>query len=107
MKTLKFKDAKAKMILAGEKTATLRLFDDKGLSVGDVLELINSDTGEKFGRAQITFVIEKSIKDIEESDLQGHEKYKNKEDVLENLRSYYGDKVSLNTPAKIIYFGLI
>jgi len=44
MKTLKFKDFKARWILEGVKTATMRLFDDKDLQKGDELELVNGDT---------------------------------------------------------------
>ena len=40
-KALKFKAFKAGWILAGMKTATLRLFDDKDLQVADKLDLIN------------------------------------------------------------------
>jgi len=54
MKTLKFKNFKAEWILNGTKTSTMRLFDDKGLKVGDDLELINSDTQKVFAKAKVT-----------------------------------------------------
>lgn len=106
MKTLKFKDFKAGWILEGTKTATMRLFDDKDLKVGDELGLINSDNGEIFAQAIITEVIFKKIEDISETDLDGHEKWNNKTEMLESLRRYYGDRVNEDTEVKIIRFKL-
>ncbi|MBI2065170.1 MAG: ASCH domain-containing protein [Candidatus Yanofskybacteria bacterium] len=107
MKTLKFKDFKTKWIMDGSKTATMRLFDDKDLGVGDDLELVNSDNGSVFSRAVITEVINKELADVDDIDLDGHEKWNNKEEMLESLRKYYGDRVDLNTKVKIIKFKLI
>lgn len=50
MKTLKFKSFKARWILDGVKTSTMRLFDDKDLQIGDQLALTNSDTMEQSKR---------------------------------------------------------
>lgn len=49
MKTIKFRPALAKLIIEGKKTTTWRLFDDKNLQVGDVVELVNWETKEVFG----------------------------------------------------------
>ncbi len=107
MKTLKFKGFKADWILSGSKTATLRLFDDKDLRVGDELDLINSDTGETFAHAVITQVIEKTLGEINDADLIGHEKWNSLEDMIRTHKLYYGDRVNVQTPAKIIRFKLI
>ena len=56
---MKFRGFKADMIMLGTKTSSVRLFDDKNLSVGDDLVLVNWDRGEEFGKAKITQVIEK------------------------------------------------
>ena len=97
MKTLKFKDFKAKWIIEGSKTATMRLFDDKDLRAGDDLELVNSDSGSTFAKAIITEIINKELADVDDIDLDGHEKWNNKEEMLESLQKYYGDRVCLNT----------
>ena len=73
MKTLKFKGFKVDLILSGEKTASMRLFDDKDLKEGDELELINSDTKEVFAHAVITEILTRKLRDITEADLEGHE----------------------------------
>ena len=106
MKTLKFKDFKAKWIIDGSKTATMRLFDDKDLKVGDDLELINSDDGNVFAKAVIMDVINKKLAEVDDVDLDGHEKWNNKEEMLESLKKYYGDRVNLDTIVKIIRFNL-
>ncbi|OGN07970.1 MAG: hypothetical protein A3C61_00900 [Candidatus Yanofskybacteria bacterium RIFCSPHIGHO2_02_FULL_39_10] len=106
MKTLKFKDFKARWIIDGSKTATMRLFDDKDLKVGDDLELINSDDGNVFAKAVIMDVINKKLAEVDDVDLDGHEKWNNKEEMLESLKKYYGDRVNLDTIVKIIRFNL-
>ncbi len=106
MKTLKFKGFKAERILEGTKTSTLRLFDDKGLVVGDELELINSETGEVFARAIITEIIEKKLGEITEADLEGHEKWADKEDMMQSLRKYYTN-IDGDTVGKIVRFKLL
>ena len=93
MKTLKFKGFKAQWILDNKKTATMRLFDDKNLSAGDELELVNSDTNDIFAYAKISEVIEKKLKELTESDFKGHEKWRNNKEMYEGFRKYYGDRV--------------
>lgn len=106
MKTLKFKDFKAKWILEGSKTATMRLFDDKNLAIGDELEMVNSDERKIFAKAVITEVINRKLSEVDDVDLDGHEKWNNKEEMLESLRVYYSDKVNSDTSVKIIRFKL-
>ncbi len=107
MKTLKFKPHLIPKILSGEKTSTWRLFDDKGLGVGDDFLMLNKETGEEFAKGKITEVKEKKLGELEDSDFVGHEGYKDQEDMLNHYRGYYGDKVSLDTPIKMIDFKLI
>ena len=84
----------------------MRLFDDKDLKVGDDLELINSDDGNVFAKAVIMDVINKKLAEVDDVDLDGHEKWNNKEEMLESLKKYYGDRVNLDTIVKIIRFNL-
>lgn len=108
MKNLKFKNYLVPKILDGSKIITWRLFDDKNLQVGDELLFINSASGKEFAKAEITGVREKKLGEIKETDFEeGHEKYKNQEDMLAHYRDYYGDKVDLNSVIKIIQFKLL
>ncbi len=108
LKTLKFRSALAKLILDGEKTTTWRLFDDKDLQVGDVVELMNWETHEIFGRAVITEVEEKPINYLNEKDWEGHERFLSDAEMYAKYREYYpGREVGSNTLVKIIHFDRI
>jgi len=107
VKTLKFRHHLTEEIIAGRKIVTWRLFDDKDLKVGDELELVDSESGEKFAEAEIVKVREKQLGKIEEKDFAGHEKFESKKEMLATYRSYYGDKVDWDTVMKIIDFKLL
>jgi uncharacterized protein YqfB (UPF0267 family) len=47
-KTLKFQHSLVPQILAGTKTATWRLWDDKNLTTGDIIDFLDTTSGEKF-----------------------------------------------------------
>ena len=103
-KVIKFRSELAKLILVGEKDSTWRLFDDKELSEGDEVDLINWDTKEKFSEATLIEVREKKMGELEDSDFDGHEKYENREEMYKTYRTYYGDRVGPETVVKIIRF---
>lgn len=107
MRSLKFQKKLVELILSGKKNVTWRLFDDKNLQKGNEIDLINSDTGEKFARATITEVREKKLDEIVEQDFEGHEKYASKEEMYETYQKYYGDKVTPETMVKIIGFHIL
>ncbi len=94
MKQLKFRQHLADLIVAGSKTATWRLFDDKDLQVGDQLELLVSETQQPFATAIITAVTEKPLKQITAADFVGHEPFESREVMLQTYKTYYGDAVS-------------
>lgn len=106
-KVIKFRDHLAKLILAGEKDLTWRLFDDKNLQKGDSVELVNWNTGAVFGKAVLTDVWEKRMGQLEESDFDGHEKFSSEEEMYTTYRTYYGDRVGPDTVVKIIRFKLL
>jgi len=112
MKTIKFRPALAQLILEGKKNTTWRLFDDKDLQVGDVVEMkIRNDAGEvlreAFGHATITEVSEKTIKDLDDRDWEGHERFPDEEAMYAAYRTYYpGHEIGSSTLVKIIHFTL-
>lgn len=107
MKPLKFTPRLAELTLAGKKTSTLRLFDDKDMQTGDELELINRETGEVFAKAVITLAYEKPLGQIADEDLVGNEPFENEDQMYEVFRGYYGDRVSPESVAKVIQYKLI
>jgi hypothetical protein len=104
MKPLKFASNLVPKILSGDKTSTWRLFDDKDLQIGDQLEFINKETGEKFGNALITDLKIKTLGTLTDADWAGHEKFNSEKEMYEAYKKYYGDKVDENSEVKIINF---
>ena len=104
MKTLKFAPELCTQIVAGTKTSTWRLFDDKDLTVGDELIFVNKATLESFGTGEITHLYVKTLGTLKESDWIGHERFASDEVMYATYRRYYGDTVSQYTEVKIIHF---
>ena len=106
MKSLKFREHLVKPILSGEKNITWRFFDEKNLSAGDEIDLINWKTREKFGEAVITDVREKKMAELEEGDFEGYEKFSSREEMYDTYKNYYGEKIGPDTIVKIVRFKL-
>lgn len=64
LKVIKFRDNLAKLILAGKKKSTWRLFDDKNLTEGEVVNFVNWNTGEIFAKAKLFKIWEKKMKEL-------------------------------------------
>jgi ribonuclease HI len=78
VKTLKFNHDLAQLILKGEKTSTWRLYDDKDLSVDDSVKIVDKVDPDDPDSWQVI--------------------------GLRTYKQYYGDRVSFDTPVKIINF---
>lgn len=107
MKTLKFRKELSDLILKNEKTSTWRLFDDKDLKEGDIVQFLVWETKEEFATAEIVNVLEKTFKELDEKDLEGHEKFDSKDEMYATYSKYYNKNVDENTIVKIIKFKLI
>jgi ribonuclease HI len=110
MKTLKFDHAISKAISKGEKTSTWRMYDDKDLSVNDTFSVIDKvnpndpSTWRVAGNATITQIVEKNLGSITKEDMEGHEEFASTEEMLAKYQNYYGGRVTLDTPIKMISF---
>jgi len=110
MKALKLDHELARAVIAGHKRSTWRLFDDKDLSVGDEVKLIDKvdpnrpETWKVIGIAKINTVIQKRLGDIEPADYEGHEAYESKEHMLKAFQKHYGNDVNFDNVVKIIRF---
>ncbi len=86
------------------------MFDDKNLSVDDELRIVDKvnpntpDTWKVIGHGKVDEVVEKHLGEISQEDYRGHEDYNSQEEMLSTYKSYYGERVNLNTPVKIIHF---
>jgi ribonuclease HI len=110
MKTLKLNHELAELVVNGSKRTTFRLFDDKQLSVGDEVQFIDkvdpddSGTWVTIGTGIIESVSEKRIRAITPFDYEGHEPYKDTNEMIATFQKYYGPTVTEDTPVKIIQF---
>ena len=63
-------------------------------------------TNQKFAKAKITKVVQKRFRDMSESDKQGHEKYKNDDEMYAEYTKNYKVPVNADTPLKVIWLEL-
>lgn len=102
MKTLKFTPELTQKILAGEKTSTWRLFDDKNLQIGDRLIFINKRTGDEFGEAVIKTLKVKTLGTLTDEDWIGHEKFDSEEEMyaayLQDVSGIPARKIDFSRP---------
>ena len=109
-KQIKFEHQLALDIEKGLKTTTFRFFDDKFISVGDVLAAIdkvehdNPASWLMFGWLEVTEVVEKRAGEVTAADFAGHETYESTKVFLETFSYYYNRPIDENTPVKIIRF---
>jgi ribonuclease HI len=112
MKTLKFNHDDAQEILQAKKDTTWRLYDDKDISVDDQLKIIdkaepnNPSAWQVIGQGKVIEIVEKKMGSLtpEDMTMAGHREFRTLDDALETYKGYYGDRVSLDTPVKIIRF---
>jgi ribonuclease HI len=110
MKTLKFEHKLAQLISEGKKTTTWRIYDDKDLSVNDRIKLIDKvnpnvrSSWQVIGLGEVREIIEKKLGDVTDADMAGHEAFNSRDEMLSTYKSYYGDRVTFETPVKIILF---
>ena len=107
MKKIKFQNSLVALVLSGEKTSTWRLFDEKNLSVGDTINLVEFGKSDVFAQAIITGVVQKKFKELTKTDKTGHETFFNDQEMYETYSRYYKTNVGPNTSLKIIWFELL
>ena len=110
MKKLKLDHKSAQLVLAGIKTTTWRLFDDKDLAINDRIELIdkvestNPASWRVIGEAIITSIVEKRLSEVTNQDMQAGEGFSSRQEMLDLYRAHYGDHVTMDNVVKIIAF---
>jgi len=107
MKRLKFTENQIQPILDRKIFRTWRLEDDKDLSLGDRIELVNTKNGSTFAWADVEEITPKYIKDLDNSDKEGHQKFQSDEEMYHLFETFYGHRIGPQTPVKVIKFSLI
>ena len=106
-KTLKFTTILVPLVLSGEKIMTWRLWDEKNLEAGDIVDFLEKETLTQFATAKLTKVVEKPLGELTEADKKGHETFQSDEKMYATYTKYYKKEVTPQTPIKIIWFELI
>jgi ribonuclease HI len=104
MKTIKFNQSQVELVKNRSKTVTWRFFDDKNIRVGDKVLFINREADEAFGSGLILKVSEKHMRDLDESDSDGHEIYDSPEEMYALYSRYYGQPITEDSIVKVIHF---
>ncbi len=78
MKTLRFENSLRELILAGTKTTTWRLNDEKDISVNDTLSFLDKN-GNQFALAKVCEVRLKTFGRLNTSDKEGYESFSSDE----------------------------
>lgn len=110
MKKLKLDHDMVARIISGKQTSTWRLFDDKDLTVNDRVLLIDKvnakdpTTWKTIGVATINQVMQRRLGDITEADIDGHEPFASRDEMIATYQRYYGPDVTWDTPVKIVSF---
>ncbi len=109
MKSLKFNHIEAENIKKDIQTATLRIDDEKNISVDDVVSVIDKvkeddpSTWTVIGTASVNKV---SIQRIGDLDIENgnFEKFGSTTELYEQLALFYGDYINKSTHVKVIEF---
>ncbi len=107
MKTIKFSKTHMPSILSGQKTTTWRCFDDKDLRKGDEIVFLDHETKKPFVKAMLTEVKEKTFKELDKKDREGHEEFRDDKEMLKTYSEYYKTEITPETPLKIIKFKIL
>ncbi|MCA9333818.1 reverse transcriptase-like protein [Candidatus Saccharibacteria bacterium] len=109
MKTLKFNHIEAENIRKGVQTATLRMKDEKNLSVDDTVAVIdkvhedNQASWRVIGTATIDQVHVRRAGDIQ-MEGEGFEQFGSTTELYKQLEVFYGDPIDDATHIKIVHF---
>jgi ribonuclease HI len=109
MKSLKFTHIEAENIKKGIQTATLRIKDEKDISLDDEIAIIDKVQEEDpsswiiIGTAKVTQVTVQKIGDLELSGSE-FERFGSMAELYSQMALFYGDVINNSTHVKVIHF---
>lgn len=109
MKNLKFNHIEIENIKKGTQSSTLRINDEKSISVGDEIAVIDKvqeedpSTWQIVGLANVYRVTEQRVGDL---DIDGgnFERFGSTTELYEQMAMFYGDVIDKTTPVKVVDF---
>lgn len=106
LKTLKFVEPLPELILAGTKTSTWRINDEKNIVIDDELSFCNT-AGKEFARAKVVEVLFARLGNLTVKEKEGHESYASEQEMYHTFSQFYKLPVGPETEVKIIKFKLL
>lgn len=112
MKTLKLDHELVELVISGNKTSTWRVHDDKNLSVGDEVSIVDkvdpklAETWKVIGTVRIHRIDAKRIDEVTMSEMAEHG-YMSTDNMVTVFKQYYGDNISKATEIKLLYFEVV
>lgn len=109
MKSLKFNHIEAENIKKGIQSATLRMRDEKDISVDDSIVVIDKvqeedpSSWQAVGEAEIERVVIQKIGALK-LDGSEFERFGSMAELYDQMALFYGDAISAETHVKVIYF---
>ena len=103
--TLKFADEHVDAILAGEKTATIRLdLVGDALPEGEPFQLAD-ESGDPFARAVVENRSWTTVAMAAKIEFDGHRRYEDSDELIEELEEYYPDHdIDWSTTVELVYW---
>lgn len=109
MKSLKFNHIEAENIKSGVQTATIRIKDEKDLSVDDQILVIDKvkesaqESWRAIGTARVDRVSSQRLGDLK-LDGADFEQFGSLAELYDQMAIFYGDPIDENTHVKVIHF---
>lgn len=109
-KQLKFNHQYANAIRDGEKMATFRVQDDKGIEPGDFVELVDKIDGDRpmtwvvTGEMQVLSVEKIPLSQLSKEQLIRAEAFDSIDEMVTTFRRFYGEYITKETVVSVISF---
>ncbi len=110
MKQLKFEHRFAEEIVAGKKTATFRVNDDKDIVVGDIVQVIDKVDRDHptswvvNGELKITAVVRTPLSQLTSEHMLKAKSFNNIDDLVQTFKRFYGEHINKDTQIVILSF---
>ena len=89
----------------GEKTSTIRYWDEYRLLPGEPFATVQADTGDIISNERCEDVEDLTAKQIVERGVDGHEEYDSVEELTEAMEEFYPDEVIVpSTIFKVVHW---
>lgn len=106
METFLFSEPLPDLILAGKKTVTWRVGDERLVRAGDLISLCRT-SGEEFARARVRWIKETTFRRLTPEDTEGHEAFSSPGEMYRTYSRYYRRRIGPETWVRVMKFRMV